>query len=147
MSATVNLTPASTDLPIIAVVGLSDKPHRASYSVSRYMQEHGYRIVPINPRHAGELILGEHCYANLFEAAKVLAAGDHKISIVNCFRKAEDIPPIVGEAIMIDADCIWMQLGISNQAAADKATKAGLQVVMDRCIKVEHALGNFHGVL
>jgi predicted CoA-binding protein len=133
--------------PVIAIVGLSAKPERPSYGVARYMQERGYRIIPVNPMHVGTHILGEHCYANLFEAAKALAADGQKIDIVDCFRKAEDIPPIVGEAIMIDARCIWMQLGIVNQAAAAKARANGIQVEMDSCIKIEHALGNLHGIL
>ena len=72
---------------------------------------------------------------------------DQKIDIVDCFRKAEDIPPVVGEAIMIDARCVWMQLGIVNEAAAAKARANGILVVMDRCLKIEHALGNLHGIL
>lgn len=133
--------------PIIAIVGLSSKPDRPSYGVARYMQERGYRIIPVNPMHVGAHILGEHCYANLYDAAKALAAENQKIDIVDCFRKAEDIPPIVGEAIMIDARCIWMQLGIVNEAAAAKARANGIQVEMDSCIKIEHALGNLHGIL
>jgi uncharacterized protein len=144
-------TPSATqnqsDKPIIAVVGLSNKPERPSYGVARYMQEHGYRIIPVNPMHVGTHILGEHCYKDLYQAAEVLAVDNLKIEIVNCFRKANDIPPIVGEAIMIGASCVWMQLGIVNQHAADKAVKAGLTVVMDSCIKIEHARGDLHGVL
>ncbi|PUA18348.1 CoA-binding protein [Glaciimonas sp. PCH181] len=143
----VSPTPNQTAEPIIAIVGLSVKPDRPSYGVARYMQEHGYRIIPVNPMYAGTHILGELCYKDLYEAAKALAADNLKIAIVDCFRKTNDIPPIVGEAIMISASCVWMQLGIVNQDAADKAIKAGLSVVMDRCIKIEHALGNLHGVL
>lgn len=137
----------NTANPVIAIVGLSTKPERPSYGVARYMQERGYRIIPVNPMHVGTHILGERCYANLFEAAKALAADGQKIDIVDCFRKAEDIPPIVGEAIMIDARCIWMQLGIVNEPAAAKARANGMQVEMDSCIKIEHALGNLHGIL
>ncbi|MEO6918045.1 MAG: CoA-binding protein [Collimonas sp.] len=133
--------------PVIAIVGLSPKPDRPSYGVARYMQEHGYRIIPVNPMHVGAHILGEPCYANLYDAAKALAKENQKIDIVDCFRKADDIPPIVGEAIMIDARCIWMQLGIVNEAAAVKARAIGMQVEMDSCIKIEHALGNLHGIL
>jgi len=133
--------------PVIAIVGLSTKPDRPSFGVARYMQERGYRIIPVNPMHVGAHILGEPCYADLFEAAKALAADGQKIDIVDCFRKAEDIPPIVGEAIMIDARCVWMQLGIVNEAAAAKARANGILVVMDRCLKIEHALGNLHGIL
>ena len=133
--------------PIIAIVGLSNRPDRPSYGVARYMQEHGYRIIPVNPMYVGTHILGELCYKDLYAAAAALAIENLKIDIVDCFRKANDIPPVVGEAIMIGASSIWMQLGITNQDAADKAIKAGLTVVMDRCIKIEHALGNLHGVL
>ncbi|MBI3285574.1 MAG: CoA-binding protein [Burkholderiales bacterium] len=119
----------------IAVVGLSARPERASYEVAEYLQAQGYRIIPVNPAAAGSRILGEHCYASLSEAA-----GEHAIDIVDCFRKAEDIPPLVDEAIAIKAPCIWMQLGISHPAAARKAELAGLQVVMDKCTKTEHRL-------
>ncbi|KAF3996970.1 CoA-binding protein [Glaciimonas immobilis] len=133
--------------PIIAIVGLSNRPDRPSFGVARYMQEHGYRIIPVNPMRVSTHILGEHCYKDLYDAARGLAQEGLKIDIVNCFRKAGDIPPIVGEAIMVGASTIWMQLGIINQDAADKAIKAGLTVVMDRCIKIEHAKGNYYGVL
>ena len=117
----------------IAVVGLSPKPHRASFGVSRYMQAQGYRIIPVNPN-ATEA-LGEKCYASLTEAAK-----HEKIDLVNCFRNSEDIPPIVDEAIAIGAKAVWMQLGIENRAAAAKAQAAGLLVVQDQCIKVDHTV-------
>lgn len=133
--------------PIIAIVGMSNRPDRPSYGVARYMQEHGYRIIPVNPMYVGTHILGQLCYKDLYAAAGALTMDNLKIDIVDCFRKANDIPPVVGEAIMIGASTIWMQLGIVNQDAADKAIKAGLTVVMDRCIKIEHALGNLHGVL
>jgi predicted CoA-binding protein len=133
--------------PVIAVVGLSDRPTRASHEVSAYMQRHGYRIVAINPMYAGSTILGEHCYASLSAAAEAVAGAGERIDIVNCFRRAEDIPPIMDEAIAIGANCIWMQLDIVNEAAAARAREAGLQVIMDRCIKIEHAMGRMHGVL
>lgn len=117
----------------IAVVGLSPKPHRASFGVSRYMQAQGYRIIPVNPN-ATEA-LGEKAYASLTEAAK-----HEKIDLVNCFRNSEDIPPIVDEAIAIGAKAVWMQLGIENRAAAAKAQAAGLLVVQDQCIKVDHTV-------
>lgn len=117
----------------IAVVGLSPKPHRASFGVSRYMQAQGYRIIPVNPN-ATEA-LGEKAYASLTEAAK-----HEKIDLVNCFRNSEDIPPIVDEAIAIGAKAVWMQLGIQNRAAAAKAQAAGLLVVQDQCIKVDHTV-------
>jgi predicted CoA-binding protein len=122
----------------IAVVGLSDKPDRASHGVAQYLQEHGYRIVPVNPSYAGQQILGETVYASLQEAADALAANGRGIDIVDCFRKSEDIPPLARDAIAIRAGCLWMQLGIENQPAADLARAAGLDVVMDHCIKIEH---------
>ncbi|WP_034296241.1 CoA-binding protein [Herbaspirillum sp. RV1423] len=133
--------------PIIAVVGLSNRPDRPSYDVSAYMQRQGYRIVAVNPMYAGTEILGEHCYASLTKAAEALAGSGVKIDIVDCFRKSGDIPPVVDEAIAIGAACVWMQQGIVNEAAATKAEAAGLTVIMDRCIKVDHAMGITHGVL
>ena len=115
----------------IAVVGLSPKPHRASFDVSRYMQAAGYRIIPVNPN-AVE-VLGEKAYATLKEAAQ-----HEKIDLVNCFRNSEDIPPIVEDAIAIGAMAVWMQLGVSNAAAADRAEAAGLLVVQDKCLKIDH---------
>lgn len=115
----------------IAVVGLSPKPHRASFDVARYLQGNGYRIIPINPN-ATE-VLGEKAYATLSEAAK-----HEKIDLVDCFRNSEDIPPIVDEAIAIGAKGVWMQLGISHPEAAAKAEEAGLVVVQDHCVKIDH---------
>ena len=115
----------------IAVVGLSPKPHRASFDVSRYMQAAGYRIIPVNPN-ATE-VLGEKAYATLQEAAQ-----HEKIDLVNCFRNSEDIPPIVEDAIAIGAKAVWMQLGVSNAVAAARAEAAGLLVVQDKCLKIDH---------
>lgn len=115
----------------IAVVGLSPKPHRASFDVSRYMQGHGYRIIPVNPNETE--VLGEKAYASLTAAAQ-----HEKIDLVNCFRNSEDIPPIVDEAIAIGAKAVWMQLGISNPKAAAKAEEAGLLTVQDHCLKIDH---------
>ena len=115
----------------IAVVGLSPKPHRASFDVSRYMQAAGYRIIPVNPN--ATKVLGEKAYATLKDAAK-----HEKIDLVNCFRNSEDIPPIVDDAIAIGAKAVWMQLGVSNDAAAAAAEAAGLLVVQDRCLKIDH---------
>ncbi len=126
------------DCRTIAVVGLSAKPDRPSYGVAGYMQAHGYRIIPVNPMYAGTHILGEHCYSSLAEAATALAEKNIKLDIVDCFRKSEAIGPIAEEAIAIGARCLWMQLGVINQAAADKARAAGLAVVMDHCLKIEH---------
>jgi predicted CoA-binding protein len=122
----------------IAVVGLSFKTHRASHSVAHYMQAHGYRILPVNPSYAGREILGELVYASLQEAAAAIAPA--RIDIVDCFRNARDIPPIVHDAIAVGAGCVWMQQGIEHDAAAEQARAAGLDVVMDRCIKVDHAM-------
>ncbi len=118
----------------IAVVGLSSKPDRASHQVASYLQQHGHRIIPVNPTYAGQSILGEHCYATL-----ALAAREHGvIDIVDCFRKSEDILPIAEQAVAIGARCLWLQLGIVNEAAAQLARKAGMMVVMDHCLKLEH---------
>ena len=118
----------------IAVVGLSEKPERASHQVASYLQQHGHRIIPINPTYAGQSILGEHCYATLTQASKEHGV----IDIVDCFRKSQDIMPIAEEAVAIGARCLWMQLGIANEDAARLAQKAGMMVVMDRCLKIEH---------
>ncbi len=115
----------------IAVVGLSPKPHRDSFRVAKYMQDHGFRIVPINPN-APE-VLGEKAYASLTEAAQ-----HERIDMVNCFRNSEDIPPIAAEAIAIGAKSLWLQIGVVNDAAAKQATDAGLVVVQNLCLMVEH---------
>jgi predicted CoA-binding protein len=124
----------------IAVVGLSPHPHRASFDVARYMQANGYRIIPVNPN-ATE-VLGEKAYASLTEAAR-----HEKIELVNCFRNSADIPPVVDEAIAIGAKAVWMQLGISNPAAAAKAEATGLLVVQDHCIKIDHRVLQSRGLL
>lgn len=123
----------------VAVVGMSIKPERDSFIVARYLQGHGYRVVPVNPTYAGTGILGEKVYASLRQAADALAADGVQIDVVDCFRKSADIAPIAREALAIRARVLWMQLGVENQAAADMASAAGLDVVMDRCIKIEHA--------
>ena len=115
----------------IAVVGLSPKPHRDSFRVAKYMQDQGFRIVPINPN-APE-VLGEKSYASLTEAAQ-----HERIDMVNCFRNAEDIPPLAAEAIAIGAKSLWLQLGVMHEDAAKAATEAGLVVVQNRCLMVEH---------
>lgn len=122
----------------IAIVGLSNKPERASFGVAEYLQQAGYRILPVNPSYAGESILGEKVHASLQQAADELASSGQRIDIVDCFRKSEDIPPIAREAIAVRAGCLWMQLDIENQQAADLARAAGLDVVMNHCIKIEH---------
>jgi predicted CoA-binding protein len=114
---------------IVAVVGLSPKPERASHQVAKYMKENGYRIVPVNPGQKN--ILGEKCYPGL-------KAIPFPVDIVDVFRKPEAVPPVVDDAIEIGAKVVWMQLGIVHNAAAERAREAGLEVVMGRCIKVEH---------
>ncbi len=119
----------------IAVVGLSGNPARPSFGVAQYMQAHGYRIIAVNPNETE--ILGEKCYPSLSAAA-----GEEKFDMVNCFRNSADIPPIVDEAIALIAQAgikaVWMQQGISHPQAAAKAKAAGLAVVQNRCLKIEH---------
>ncbi|MGV8804831.1 MAG: CoA-binding protein [Polaromonas sp.] len=124
----------------IAVVGLSPKQHRASFDVARYMQAAGYRIIPVNPN-ATE-VLGEKSYATLVEAA-----AHEKIDLVNCFRNSEDIAPIVDDAIAIGAKAVWMQLGVSHPGAAARAEEAGLLVVQNRCLKIDHRVLLSSGLL
>lgn len=124
------------DSKTIAVVGMSAKPDRASHGVARYLQQQGYRVIPVNPTYAGQDILGEKVYASLPDAAAALGGS---IDVVDCFRKADDMLPIARDAVAVRAGCMWMQLGVANQAAADLARAAGLDVVMDRCMKIEHA--------
>lgn len=114
----------------IAVVGLSPDPSRPSYQVAHYLQSQGYRIIPVNPK--CQEILGEPCYPRLQDIPE-------PVEIVDIFRQAEAIPAIVEEAIAIGAKVVWMQLGLEHPAAALRARQAGLQVVMNRCLKVEHA--------
>jgi hypothetical protein len=125
----------------LAVVGLSPQWHRPSYFAAKYMQSHGYRIVPVNPLVAAEggSILGERCYASVIEAAQAIAAQGGHIDMVDCFRKSADIPPLAEEAIAIGARCLWLQLGVTNEEAAERAEAAGLQVIQNRCVKIEHA--------
>lgn len=115
----------------IAVVGLSDNPKRTSYHVAEAMQKNGYRIIPVNPN-ATE-VLGERSYARL-------SAIPEQVDIVNVFRKSEHVPLIVEEAVVIGAKVLWLQLGVIHLPSAKRAKAAGLEVVMDRCIKVDHAL-------
>ncbi len=114
----------------IAVVGLSADWFRPSFFAAKYMQEHGYRIVPVNPKYLE--ILGEKSYPSLGEIP-------FPVDMVDCFRKTADIGPIAGEAIRIGARVLWQQLGVLNHEAAVKAEAAGLENVMDRCVKIEHA--------
>jgi predicted CoA-binding protein len=126
------------DSKTIAVVGLSSKPEKASHEVAQYLQQQGYRVLPVNPVYAGQQILGETVYADLHALADALAAQGQRIDIVDCFRKSEDIPSLAKDAISVRAGCLWMQLGIENRAAADLARAAGLDVVMNHCMKIEH---------
>lgn len=114
---------------VVAVVGLSPNPERQSYRVAKYLQENGYRIIPVNPM-ATE-VLGEKSYPDLL-------AVPESVEVVDIFRKAEDVPPVVDQAIEIQAKAVWMQEGIINEEAAAKARQAGILVVMDRCMLREH---------
>ena len=124
------------DARIIAIVGLSDKPERASHQVAAYLIEHGYQVVPVNPALAGQDVLGQRAHATLTEAASAVAPA--RIDIVDVFRKAADVVPIAEEAVAVKAGCLWLQLDVVNEEAAAIARAAGLQVVMDHCTKIEH---------
>ena len=122
----------------IAVVGLSPNPERDSHRVAKYLQSQGYRIIPVNPM--TDQVLGEKSYPDLKSVPET-------IDVVDIFRKSEDVPPIVNEAIDMGAPVIWMQLGVVNEEAATKARNAGLAVVMDKCMEVEHKLLSQRGKL
>jgi predicted CoA-binding protein len=115
---------------VIAVVGLSGDWFRPSYFAAKYMMEHGYTIIPVNPRYPQ--ILGQKCYASLKEIPV-------KVEIVDVFRKTADVAPIADEAIAIGAKVLWQQLGVNNVEAVKKAEAAGMETVVDRCVKIEHA--------
>lgn len=115
---------------VIAVVGLSADWFRPSYFAAKYMQEHGYTVIPVNPRYPD--ILGERCYKSLRDIPV-------KVDIVDVFRKTEDVGPIADEAIAIGAKVLWQQLGVHNADAVARAEAAGLECVVDRCVKIEHA--------
>ena len=125
------------DNRVIAVVGLSANSNRPSYFAAKYMLEHGYTIIPVNPGQSE--ILGQKCYPSLREIPQ-------RVDMVDCFRKSEDIPPLAEEAIAIGARVLWLQLGVSNPPATQRAAEAGLEVVIDRCVKIEHArlFGGLH---
>ena len=114
---------------VIAVVGLSSKPHRPSYGVARYMQSAGYRIIPVNPNERE--VLGEKCYAQLEDIPI-------KVDIVDVFRRPDAVPSVVEDAIAMGAKVVWMQLGVVNEEAAERARRAGLKVIMNLCTKQEH---------
>jgi len=116
---------------VIAIVGLSADWFRPSNFAAKYLQEHGYRIIPVNPRYAGQAILGEPCYASVRDIPE-------PVQVVDVFRKTADVPPIADDAIAIGAKVLWQQIGVRNEAAAAKARAAGLETVMDRCMKIEH---------
>ena len=115
---------------VLAVVGLSADWYRPSFFAAKYMLEHGYTIVPVNPRYPS--ILGQRCYASLRDVPA-------RIDLVDVFRKTEDVLPIARDAVAIGAKVLWQQLGVRNREAAELAESAGLETVMDRCVKIEHA--------
>lgn len=114
----------------IAVVGLSADWFRPSYFAAKYMQEHGFRVIPVNPKY--DEILGERCYPDLRSIPD-------KVDVVDIFRKPQDCTPIAEDAVAIGAKVLWLQIGVINDEAARIAQAGGLEVVMDRCVKIEHA--------
>ena len=127
------------DCRTVAVVGLSAEWHRPSFFAAKYMQEHGFRIVPVNPRYPE--ILGERCHARLEDIP-------FPVDMVDVFRREADVPPIAASAVAIGAKCLWQQLGVRSLEADRIAREAGLDSVMDRCVKIEHArlFGGLHWV-
>jgi len=125
------------DCRTIAVVGLSAEWHRPSYFAAKYMQQHGYRVVPVNPRYAA--VLGERCYPSLADIP-------HPVDLVDVFRRTDDVLPIARQAVEIGVRCLWQQIGVRNLDADRLARAAGLDSVMDRCVKIEHArlFGGLH---
>ena len=113
----------------IAVVGLSANWYRPSYFAAKYMLEHGYRVIPVNPQYPE--VLGQKCYPSLRDIPE-------QVDIVDCFQKTERIMPLAEDAIAIGAKVLWQQIGVKNEAAAIKVWAAGLDSVMDRCVKIEH---------
>jgi len=131
MSTPLDLAKLLRETKTIAVVGLSPNPSRPSHQVASYLQERGYRIVPVNPN--CKTVLGEKAFSSLLEIPKEI-----KIDLVNIFRRSDAVPPIVDQAIQIGARGIWMQEGVIHSAAAKMGNEAGLWVVMDRCLMIEH---------
>lgn len=127
------------DCRTVAVVGLSAEWHRPSFFAAKYMQQHGFRIVPVNPRYPE--ILGERCYPRLEDIP-------FPVDMVDVFRREADVPPIAASAVAIGAKCLWQQLGVRSLEADRIAREAGLDSVMDRCVKIEHArlFGGLHWV-
>lgn len=118
-----------TENRVLAIVGLSANWSRPSYFAAKYLLEHGYRVIPVNPQYTE--VLGQKCYATLGDIPE-------KVDLVDVFRRTEDVMPIAEEAIAIGARVFWQQLGVRNDAAAARARAAGLEAVMDRCVKIEH---------
>jgi len=116
----------------IAMVGASDNPDRPSFGVMKFLQDQGYRVMPVNPRITGEHVHGEYVWRELSQIGE-------PIDIVDIFRRSEEVGPIVDQAIEVGAKAVWMQLGVEDEAAAARAEAAGLKVVMDRCPKIEFA--------
>jgi predicted CoA-binding protein len=123
----------------LAVVGLSAQWHRPSYFAAKYMQAQGYKIVPVNPRYVGQKLLGETCYAQLLDIP-------HDIDMVDIFRQSSEVGPLAEQAIAKGARCLWQQLEVMNTEADALARQAGLDSVMNRCVKIEHArlFGGLH---
>ena len=121
----------------IAVVGLSSEWHRPSYFAAKYMQQHGYRVIPVNPRYTE--VLGERCYPSLTDITD-------KVDMVDVFRRTDDVLPIAQQAIQIGARCLWQQIGVMNLEADALARAAGVDSVLNRCVKIEHArlFGGLH---
>lgn len=117
------------DTKTIAVVGISHKAHRASYQVAKFLIEKGYTVIPVNPKY--EEVLGQACYAKLEDIPVA-------VDMVDCFRRSEEIVPIAESAVRIGAKVLWMQLGVENDDAAEMAKSAGMQVVMNRCPKIDY---------
>lgn len=114
----------------VAMVGLSASWHRPSNFAAKYLLDHGYRVIPVNP--AYDEVLGQKCYPSLADIPE-------QVDVVDVFRKPEDVPPLVDQAIAIGARCLWLQIGVIHHEAAARAEAAGLEVVMDRCMKIEYA--------
>lgn len=123
----------------VAIVGLSAEWHRPSYFVAKYLQQHGYTVFPVNPRYAGGEVLGMPCVASLADLPG-------PVDMVDVFRRSEDVLPIAEQAIAIGASCLWQQIGVVNTEADARVRAAGMDSVMDRCVKIEHArlFGGLH---
>ena len=118
---------------VLAIVGLSANWHRPSHFAAKYMLEHGYRVIPVNPQY--QEVLGQKCYASLRDIPRSVVG---RVDLVDVFRKTADVMPVAEDAIAIGARVLWQQLGVRNEDAAARASAAGLECVMDRCVKIEH---------